>query len=150
MKKRDMRCPSCDYYVPGEQRELKGTDATMHGECRRRPPTVFQTEVMEIQHDSGIEESVFGLAPIRRVVTQPVFPVVNQNFWCGDGRWSGRDGTQYSWGQWEPEAEGLESNLSRTSHLTLRRHGRETEQDSRSRHADSQPGVFADGHETNQ
>lgn len=103
MKKSDMRCVSCDYYEPGDQREFKGIDVTIHGECRRRPPTVFRTEVLETKHDTSLEDSVFGLAPIRRIVMQPVFPFVNQHFWCGDGRWTGPDGAQYLWGLWESE-----------------------------------------------
>ena len=102
MKKSDMICASCDYYAPMEFPAKRGKAETA-GECRRKPPSVIQTEILEISAEPVFDDTVSMRAPLRRTVMQPVFPQVNPDFWCGDGRWSTENGSHVFWGQWEPE-----------------------------------------------
>jgi len=104
MKKTEMICAYCDYYAPTEPL-TKRKEAAVRGECRRRPPSVLQTEVLEISAEPVFDDTVSLRAPLRRTVVQPVFPPVTQDCWCGDGRWSVQGGGEVFWGQWESEEE---------------------------------------------
>jgi hypothetical protein len=104
MKKSEMICALCDYYVLIESL-MKRKEAAIRGECRRRPPSVVQTEVLEVSSEPVFEDTVSLRAPLRRMVVQPVFPPVNPDCWCGDGRWSAQGGGQVFWGQWESDDE---------------------------------------------
>lgn len=104
MKKSDMICASCDYYATSESTS-KRRDVSAAGECRRKPPSVIQTEILEISSQPVFDDTVSMMAPLRHRVMQPVFPPVNRDFWCGEGRWSAEDGSRLFWGQWERDGE---------------------------------------------
>lgn len=104
MKKSDMICAFCDYYAAGKS-PTKRKDVPAAGECRRNPPSVIQTEILEISAQPVFDDTVSMMAPLRHRVIQPVFPQVNRDFWCGDGRWSAEDGSHLFWGQWDHEDE---------------------------------------------
>ena len=97
MKASDMTCEFCDFYEPwesdtpvlissGREDDYRGPwTIEINGSCRRFPPKMLPYP------QAG------GMIP-----AYPVFPVVNQNYWCGDGRWTDpASGERYYWGDWD-------------------------------------------------
>lgn len=107
MKEPLMRCAHCDYFQPC-QPEQKGTGSVpLHGECRRRPPGMFSRRVVESDPVPVFDDTMsFVRAPVAYDALRPAYPLVNNDFWCGDGRWT-VNGNQKFWSRRDDESDCL-------------------------------------------
>ena len=69
----ELKCSNCHYYEPLRRPKIVESHdfgkITVHGECRRLPPTLVRTK--------NCEGFTFF----------PVFPFVSKSHWCGSGKW---------------------------------------------------------------
>ncbi len=101
MKRPLMRCANCDYFQPCEPEQKSPGGVPVHGECRRRPPAMFSRRVIESDPIPVFDDTMSYIkVPVSYEVLRPAYPLVNNDFWCGDGRWT-VNGTQILWSRWD-------------------------------------------------
>ncbi len=100
-----MRCANCDYFQPCEPKQNATEGVPVHGECRRRPPAMFSRRVVESDPVPVFDDTMSYIrVPVSYEVLSPAFPQVNNDFWCGDGRWT-KNGTRKLWGRRDGETD---------------------------------------------
>jgi hypothetical protein len=62
---------------------------------------MIQSEEVEFDPVPVFDDTASLRAPLRRLMIHSVFVPVNQQYWCGEGRWTDADGAKVFWGQGE-------------------------------------------------
>jgi hypothetical protein len=107
MTKPLMRCANCDYFHICEPGANSTGGIPLHGECRRRPPGMFGRRVVESDPVPVFDDTMsFIKVPVSYEALRPAYPLVNNDFWCGDGRWT-VNGHQKFWSRSDDDADCL-------------------------------------------